>query len=430
MAASSYDPTWLRLTISTSILSNLFYDGTYVWFTSYKSSGDFAHRLWRLRHSDKALIKPDGTVGDPTNAFSIFTNASGYTPALVGNGTNLVLTHGNGLMTNSGRVFRCSDMTDVLNIPSGGYVTSNARNGFLYGGMFYFPSSSGGTGIARINPTGWGVTVVYTSAQSLTSTHAYVVQYGDYAYLCSNTIGVEKVQISTWTRVWVQPSIAANGVTYDPIRDEVWLSTATAEALRIRGSDGAILNRTAAPDTLVNSVINSGTGDSKVVGGGNGVVCYGDSLFGADSAVGTRGIQRRSTSPTVVDGWGAKSGAHWYNIAQPARPQIAAGTTVYFSMSAAANIGWLETDTAPLVPNLTSVTPRAGKGLGLAFDNPVGMAGPTIGSPVDGIGVPTVTQSDDTHIDIDIDVPPVHPLGEAAESTPPSPPKGGGAFQL
>ena len=69
------------------------------------------------------------------------------------------------------------------------------------------------------------------------------------------------------------------------------------------------------------------------------------------------------------------------------------------------------------VPNLIQVNPRAGKGLGLVFDAEVGMTGPTLGAPVDGIGLPPggVTQSDTTHIDVDIDIPPTHPLGQAEE---------------
>jgi hypothetical protein len=85
----------------------------------------------------------------------------------------------------------------------------------------------------------------------------------------------------------------------------------------------------------------------------------------------------------------------------------------------------------PAIPSLTQVNPRAGKGLGLVFDNPVGITGPTLGSPVDGIGLPPggVTQSDTTHIDIDIDIPPTHPLGTAEDITV-EPPTGGGATVL
>jgi len=80
--------------------------------------------------------------------------------------------------------------------------------------------------------------------------------------------------------------------------------------------------------------------------------------------------------------------------------------------------------------SLIDVSPRAGKGLTLTFDSAVGVVGPTIGAPVDGIGVPSVTATDSTHIDVDIDVPPTHPIGEATEDTPPAPPTGGGAFLL
>jgi hypothetical protein len=409
MTAASYDLAWLQLGGASSVFSNLFYDGTYVWFTTYNpGDGSYDHRLWKMRHSDKALIKPDGTVGNTTNASQIFTNLSGYPVALVSNGTNLVLTHGNGFNNNAGRVFLCSNMSDVQNIPSGGYPTSPARNGILYNGIFYFPGTN--SSIVAINPSGWGVSIVYTSPQGVTGSSSFMCQYGGYVYLCNEAMGVEKIQISNWTRVWVRPSISANGVTYDPIRDEVWLSTATAEALRIRGSDGAILNRTAAVDTLVNSVINSGTGDSKVATGGNGILCYGDVLYGAESGAPTRAIQRRSTSPTVVDGYGAKSGAYWYNIAQPARPQIVAGSTIYFSMGGVANIGWLESDTAaPVIPNLTDVSPGTGPHISLTFDNMVTATAPTLGPASGELGVSGASQISPTQVDIACVVTPVPP---------------------
>jgi DNA-binding beta-propeller fold protein YncE len=67
--------------------------------------------------------------------------------------------------------------------------------------------------------------------------------------------------------------------------------------------------------------------------------------------------------------------------------------------------------------NLTAVDPGAGPHISLTFDNPVGITGPTIGGPSDGLGVTGVTQISTTQIDLACAIRPDHPTGQADTHT-------------
>jgi hypothetical protein len=67
--------------------------------------------------------------------------------------------------------------------------------------------------------------------------------------------------------------------------------------------------------------------------------------------------------------------------------------------------------------NLITVTPMTGPVLRLGFDNPVGITGPTITGPVDGLGVTGVTAHSTTEIDLACAIRPDHPDGDADNAT-------------
>ena len=68
-------------------------------------------------------------------------------------------------------------------------------------------------------------------------------------------------------------------------------------------------------------------------------------------------------------------------------------------------------------PNLITVTPMTGPVLRLEFDNPVGITGPTITGPVDGLGVTGATQISTVLIDLACAIRPDHPDGDANNAT-------------
>lgn len=68
-------------------------------------------------------------------------------------------------------------------------------------------------------------------------------------------------------------------------------------------------------------------------------------------------------------------------------------------------------------PNLITVTPMTGPVLRLEFSNPVGITGPTITGPADGLGVTGVTAHSTTEIDLACAIRPDHPEGDANNAT-------------
>jgi hypothetical protein len=68
-------------------------------------------------------------------------------------------------------------------------------------------------------------------------------------------------------------------------------------------------------------------------------------------------------------------------------------------------------------PNLTAVSPGTGPHISLTFDNPVGITGPTIGGPSDGLGVTGVSAISTTQIDLACAIRPDHPDGDANNAT-------------
>jgi hypothetical protein len=78
---------------------------------------------------------------------------------------------------------------------------------------------------------------------------------------------------------------------------------------------------------------------------------------------------------------------------------------------------WTDVSDAVAAPSILAVYPTTGPGIRLTFDNPVGIIGPTIGGPVDGLGVTGVLQIDTTHIQLECAIRPDHPDGDAETAT-------------
>jgi hypothetical protein len=68
-------------------------------------------------------------------------------------------------------------------------------------------------------------------------------------------------------------------------------------------------------------------------------------------------------------------------------------------------------------PSLINVSPGTGPRLSLTFDGPVGIIGPTIAGPMDGLGVTGATQILPAQIDLACVIRPDHPDGDADNAT-------------
>jgi hypothetical protein len=421
---------------ANAMMSKASYDGTYVWFAVYPVSG--GARLYRLRPSDNALIRPDGSVGDFTNAYVDATVGAGphANGAVVSDGTTVLWDTDN---TGGAQIhrYRCSDMAHLGSISgtsSLGYETA----AFYANGFFYWGGKNNGANrsvLYKIDATTFGVSTYQSPDGTGLVDHVVSAEAGFSYSLSTGGSKIEKINLSTMARAYVADlgfvGVDATCVTYDPARDEVWMGTFSTpvECFRMRGSDGVWLDRAG---NVVGSPAGMAGGDS-YIGQAVGISFDGTTIWTSGSS---KSVQRRSTGTTQLVGdtmVGAGSRGLWRNRASYLIPGVKAGECFYLTANpnnatfTTAGIYWFLVESAAI---LTRVTPRVGKGLDLTFTGAVSVSGPTIDGPVDGIGVPAVTIPQASHIDIDIDVPPTHPLGEAEVPAAPSPPKGGGAFQL
>ena len=401
------------------------YDGTYIWFVTRKSTSDEV-RLWRFRVSDKALVKPDGTVGDATDAFVALEVWSAY-HCVVSDGTYVTVNEHNA--ASSIEIFSAADMSRLGAIAIGN--TSATEMGFAYNGYHYHPgwnSTNGRACIWEINPATGAFTRVYTSADPATSTGVYLIRQGNFAYLTdtsNNGFGVEKIDMTTWTRVWlsVSPGVPRISVgSYDATREELWFCANDAEVVRIRDSDGAYLDRSGNATTYASAKIVAADGGINV---GIGVLADGDVVYTGGGAT-EQFMVRRSTS--IVTSWAtnyaapvlSKTAAYLFNVT----PLFKIDNTVYCMTSCRASltwgsvgVAWFDVNDAAAVPNLTAVTPGTGPRISLTFDNPVTATAPTIGGASSGLGVTGVTEISATQIDLACAIRPDAPVGEADTTT-------------
>ena len=400
------------------------YDGTYIWFTT-RTSGTTSQRLYRFRVSDQALVKPDGTVGTEADAY-VDLEKTGYYGCVVSDGTYVTLNEHNA--ASSIERFSAVDMSRLGTVAIGN--TSSTEMGFAYGGKHYHPgwnSTVGRACIWEITPSTGAATRVYTSADPATSTGVYLMRQGTYAYLtdtANNGFGIEKIDMTTWTRVWLSASPGAPRIgvgAYDAVREEWWFCSNNAEVVRVRDSDGAYLTRAAAADTYANSIIASAP-DGAITFGIGCVVNDAEVYIGGTNT--EKFFNRRSTSPTVnpLTGYAAAQLGRSALYASNVTPQFVIGPKLFMLMQGRASSGFGQTGIAwtqleGTTPNLTAVDPGAGPHLSLTFDAEVGITGPTIGAASDGLGVTGVTAISTTQIDLACAIRPDHPDGDASSST-------------
>ena len=398
------------------------WDGTYIWLVTRTAYGG-VKRLWRFRPSDKKLIKPNGTIGDYSNAY-VTLAAWGQYSAVVSNGTYVVVSEHND--ANSLHVYNCSDMSSYGRIASSSLLTSGMEQGAVspYNGLVYLPSYNDTTVMAAIfavNMAALTFTRVYTSTYGASSA-TNVVCYGQYAYLtCNATSGftVEKVDLATNTMVWrcAYPGLSRYlaHVKLDTTRDELWGCSPTQfEALRIRNSDGAYLDRNGNVSIWGSSIITGST-DSPMTGAG-GLLTSGGYLY-AGSAGAQRFVNIRNVSPATDPntGFGTSAISRSPNYLFNLSPDHLIGTTVYFIINGRFSADWGNTgiawyDVAGLVPNLTDVSPGlTPQHISLTFDNAVGITGPTLGPKSGNLQVTSATALDSTHIDLGVSIDPCPP---------------------
>lgn len=421
-----FDQTYYDAIAASSITHQAAFDGTYVWFTT-RNSDLTTRRLYRLRDSDKQLIRPNGSIGDGTNSYTTLnTTYSGYS-ALTCDGTYVYVADGNGQGV---AVYSASDMSFVSRTGLGtSYVAGNNTTACRTGGYSYFPgwnNSAGQMSIFRVNESTRTGSLWYSSP-STNAVPYHTETDGTYVYLLgpANT-PIEKIRISDATRVAASTALNAQtwgSPVYDSGTDSLYVALLDGEYVRVRCSDMAFIRPNGTADTYANSRVTSGIYSSIM---NSGYRCFIDSsgyLWTSSGSAGAYTLQRRKMDPTnsmpVVGTWANQLRCCMH-------PWVASGDTLYFAEYfpgwGASGLMWMPFNVTQIVANLTDVSPATGPKITLTFDSQVTASGTTTGAATAGVGVTSVTAVDTTHIDLNIDYPPVHPLGQAQQEHEIQPP--------
>lgn len=419
------------------LLSAFSYDGTYIWMIHRHPSNNSL--LYRFDPVLKKFIKPDGSVGDYTNAGTdLGASSISHVSPPVSNGTHYMISGLAAAHPNNTKLFRCSDFASVQSyyLPANvGITGSQVRSAFYYNNEWFYPGWSGGDGmgvLVAFDASG-GSRKAYLSTSATGSYLGIAKIFGTRIFVGLEPAGryVEMVDATTMTRTWVSDLGVGKQVldiTYDSIRDEVWISLGDGECMRLRGSDGAMLKRDATTGTYSECLIATSTDDSLINQGTTVLVNVDHVWAGGGGTTGFR-VSRRSTSPTAVTGqlstWSAKNDGNWIWLPNHPCPQIIVNGTIYFAIGGPVNayswtacaVGWVEDTTPAAAANLTDVNPGTGPHISLIFDSPVGITGPTIGAASSGLGVTGVTAISSTQIDLACAIRPDAPEGGATSAT-------------
>lgn len=407
--ANNFEMEWYILNPSAAS-SSMCTDGTYAWLYT-RNSLSTEMRLWRLRLSDKQLIKPDGSIGDTTNAFVTVGTYNVYN-FTVTNGTNVLLLKNN--TANAIGIYRNSDMAylgDVAGLSAS--QVGAAEYAAYYNGNYYVPgwdSSTGRGAIYLINATNFSVSKPYVSS-SASTTAIVLILNGNFAYISMTGIGVnyvEKVDITNWTRSWSAntSTVLFNSLSYDTTRGELWAGIPDGECIRMRDSDGAFLDRAGTVQPYATARITSG-GDC-LIGASSGVFTHGGQVYTGGYAS-PYGFQRRSVSIVAPAGtsYAAHSNGYLYSLPAHVTGMFVHDNTLYCTLlrrssGAWGNAGfaWMKLDTTLVTPNVTDVSFAAGPTVQVTFDSAVTANGTTTGAPLGKLAINSATMGNATRLDV------------------------------
>ena len=401
----------IRQSLGTCMVGQMGQDSTYIWFTTREPGVQI--KLWRMRKSDNALIKPDGTVGGPSNAYVQTENNGNYPPGLVvceAAGYVLVATFA------GVKRYLLTDMSYVDTIDGSYRYTGNQETGRagFFGGYCWFGNYNpvGGNFAARIDPATGGV----TRYSGLSYVPQDFATDGTYLYVLSRTdtikADVDFSTLATYT------GLGGYGLAYDSENGYLWCGGATFVAMRVRVSDGAFIN--------ADGSVGDSTTAKMTVGGRSlaySIGCIQSQLFIGE--YNTDNILRMNAAGNPTTQYQFLFGGNWRFLASNVGTwhllwDPTSGTMYGATASSASIEGRIWStrwETITAAPNLTDVTPGTGPHLSLTFDNPVGITGPTIGAASSGLGVTGVTAISTTQIDLACAIRPDAPEGDATSST-------------
>lgn len=402
------------------------YDGTYIWFATRDAGGN--RRLYRMRPSDKALIKPDGTVGDETNSYVTLPVWAAYCP-VASNGTYVFVA--NTTNANYFGVYNCSDMSLVGHyssvVGSGTGRLGDTQTLYCDGTDVYAGGSNASSGrkaLFKWTSGATALTLVWTHA-SQSGSFSHASSDGTDIWLSGyDTVGPMKVS-KAGTLLASAATTTGNVLTggvYDAGLDSMFFGGSLIEYIQVRNSDGAYLTRAQGVDTFANAKVLNGGGDSAIPGPSEAIAVAGGNLY-------VGGTLNRTQRREIKSGMPGQGYWHQSTAALPNAlgPGVVVGKTLFaalgFVAAAAGNGGLAWTDFDAAGANLTSVDPGTGPHISLTFDTDVGLTGPTIGPASSGLGVTGVTAISATQIDLACALRPDAPVGEA-DATVLTPPVG------
>jgi hypothetical protein len=366
-------------------------DGTYVWFVA-RNSGQTYYRLFRLRHSDKALIKPDGSVGDFTNAY-VDLPGGGW-----GNDTIGLATDGNYVFVTGQTVgmsaYRCSDMAQVL-APTAIPIYGGGGNGpgcscwkpVYLGGYFwttgFFPSPA----IYRVTPGTWATTNIGGGGVR------YNMIWTDGANLWLRNYQSSSTPLAKFTTdgtklfdVTDSEGGSLVDAWYEPARGHVFFTGTNYEHVRVQVSDGAAIDATGAVVATVPLAKVKSTYKAGLVGSGGGIMVANDVTHVSANTT-TPIMQRRNLLNACANVGGLQSSAA---IASNVVGFVTVGNTIYAATGAlggqwsVTGLMWTEYTTAS--PALLQANP-SGDGLDVVFDSSVNLGSPSFGAPTAKLAV-------------------------------------------
>jgi hypothetical protein len=367
-------------------------DGTYVYFALRDSSNNIT--LYKLRHSDKQIVAQ-------VAAF----NSGGYSPAVMTDGTSVLMSqHGSGI-----RRFLCSNLSDQGLCVSSSSLGS-ASEGGTFDGTYFWIGGSFATVMARITPNTWAVstygnnTTLGNVINVIEPAGANLMLAGGYGGGYSGMRLVNKSGTVLWdNRAVVTQSILA--MAYDAVRDEIWANGDGMECVRIRGSDGVLLDRNGTPQaTLPAAIIITGTYVDSKLANSFGIAVTSDTVFSSGNST-TFGVQARATAPP------AYCAGQWDNITSTYRtvPGVARKFTILektlygvFNGNgwSASGIMWLDFSPITPIPRITTAKANS-NGIDLIFDLPVNIAAtPDYGTTVANLKVNLATPTSTTEVQL------------------------------
>jgi hypothetical protein len=354
------------------------YDGYSMWIPTFYGA---SKTLIRLRASDGAYLKSDLTVG-ATLADATINTAQGLIS----------------ICTDGTHFWAGNVGVQVGGVIGGGYWSGGTKAVFA-GGYAFIPSAD--ARIHRVSSAG-------AYAQLAIPNSTRIAFDGTNIWVATNGSGLIKAALDgTILATYIGAGAIIGEV--ECAGTDVWVYYST-KLTRIRGSDGAWLdaNGNVSATEVTYSIGDTGSVQAMCWDGEDMWLTAGSSASTANRVSrmrGSNGVHVETLAPL----YGACSGA------------IRAGNNLWFvtgpSQYTPATAWRYTAFLTPVTPALTAVDPGVGPHLSLTFDNPVGITGPTIGGPSDGLGVTGVTQISTTQIDLACAIRPDHPTGQADTHT-------------